>query len=152
MKVVITAEEMQQIVADFMSRQTAFGEVSGVTFSANGATVFFNEEPVEDADYEDDGDEDDSASITSTTPKKNRRRRRTKAEMKAAQETLGTEPEEQEPVAATAVEVEEVEATTEPADIDTPVEDDLLSTAEEPAVDTTAEPDLFTEDDDDLFK
>ena len=53
MKVVITAEEMQQIVADFMSRQTAFGEVSGVTFSANGATVFFDEEPVEEADYED---------------------------------------------------------------------------------------------------
>ena len=149
MKVVITAEEMQQIVADFMSRQTAFGEVSGVTFSVNGATVFFNEEPVEDADYEDDGDEDDSASITSTTPKKNRRRRRTKAEMKAAQETVETEPEEQEPVGTAA---EEVEATTEPADIDTPVEDDLLSTTEEPAVDTTAEPDLFTEDDDDLFK
>ena len=97
MKVVITAEEMQQIVADFMSRQTAFGEVSGVTFSANGATVFFNEEPVEDADYEADGDEDDSVSTTSTTPKKNRRRRRTKAEMKAAQETADTEPEEPAP-------------------------------------------------------
>ena len=148
MKVVITAEEMQQIVADFMSRQTAFGEVSGVTFSANGATVFFNEEPVEDAEFEDD--EEDSVSTTDTTPKKNRRRRRTKAEMKAAQETVETEPEEQEPV-VTPVEVEE-EATTEPADIDTPVEDDLLNTTEEPAVDTTAEPDLFTEDDDDLFK
>ena len=145
MKVVITAEEMQQIVADFMSRQTAFGEVSGVTFSANGATVFFNEEPVEDADYEDDGDE--PVSTASTTPKKNRRRRRTKAEMKAAQETLGVKPEEQEPVVATVV---EATATTEPTDIDTPVEDDLLSTTEEPAVDT--EPDLFTEDDDDLFK
>ena len=149
MKVVITAEEMQQIVADFMSRQTAFGEVSGVTFSANGATVFFNEEPVEDADYEDDGDENDSVSTTGAAPKKNRRRRRTKAEMKAAQETLGIEPEEQEPVVATVV---EAEATTEPTDIDTPVEDDLLNTTEEPAVDTTAEPDLFTEDDDDLFK
>lgn len=149
MKVVITAEEMQQIVADFMSRQTAFGEVSGVTFSANGATVFFNEEPVEDADYEDDGDEDDSVSTTGAAPKKNRRRRRTKAEMKAAQETVETEPEEQEPVVAT---VAEVEATTEPTDIDTPVEDDLLGTTEEPTVDTTAEPDLFTEDDDDLFK
>lgn len=149
MKVVVTAEEMQQIVADFMSRQTAFGEVSGVTFSANGATVFFNEEPVEDTDYEDDGDEGDSASITSTTPKKNRRRRRTKAEMKAAQETVETGPEEQEPVVATVV---EAEATTEPADIDTLVEDNLLDTAEEPEVDTTAEPDLFTEDDDDLFK
>lgn len=151
MKVVITAEEMQQIVADFMSRQTAFGVVSGVTFSANGATVFFNEEPVEDADYEDDGDENDSVSTTGAAPKKNRRRRRTKAEMKAAQETLGIEPEEQEPVVATVVEVEE-EATTEPTDIATPVEDDLLNTIEEPAVDTTAEPDLFTEDDDDLFK
>ena len=149
MKVVITAEEMQQIVADFMSRQTAFGEVSGVTFSANGATVFFNEEPVEDADYEDDGDAEDSVSTTDTAPKKNRRRRRTKAEMKAAQETLGTEPEEQEPVVTTVV---EAEATAELTDIDTPVEDDLLGTAEEPAVDTTAEPDLFTEDDDDLFK
>ena len=149
MKVVITAEEMQQIVADFMSRQTAFGEVSGVTFSANGATVFFNEEPVEDADYEDDGDVEDSVSTTGAAPKKNRRRRRTKAEMKAAQETVETEPEEQEPVVTA---VEEVEATTEPADIATPVEDDLLSTTEEPAVDTTAEPDLFTEDDDDLFK
>ena len=148
MKVVITAEEMQQIVADFMSRQTAFGEVSGVTFSANGATVFFNEEPVEDDDYEDDVEE--SVSTTGAAPKKNRRRRRTKAEMKAAQETGETEPEDQEPV-VTAVEVE-VKATTEPADIDTPVEDDLLSTTEEPAVDTTAEPDLFTEDDDDLFK
>ena len=145
MKVVITAEEMQQIVADFMSRQTAFGEVSGVTFSANGATVFFNEEPVEDADYEDDGDE--PVSTASTTPKKNRRRRRTKAEMKAAQETVETDPEEQEPVVATVV---EEEATPEPADIDTSVEDDLLDTAEEPEVDTTAEPDLFTEDD--LFK
>ena len=151
MKVVITAEEMQEIVADFMSRQTAFGEVSGVTFSANGATVFFNEEPVEDADYEDDGDAEDSVSTTDTAPKKNRRRRRTKAEMKAAQETLGTEPEEQEPVVATVAEVEE-EATTEPTDIAAPVEDDLLSTTEAPAVDTTAEPDLFTEDDDDLFK
>ena len=150
MKVVITAEEMQQIVADFMSRQTAFGVVSGVTFSANGATVFFNEELIEDAEFEDD--EEDSVSTTDTAPKKNRRRRRTKAEMKAAQETVETEPEEQEPVVATAVGVEEVEATTEPADIDTPVEDDLLSTTEEPAVDTTAEPDLFTEDDDDLFK
>ena len=149
MKVVITAEEMQQIVADFMSRQTAFGEVSGVTFSANGATVFFNEEPVEDADYEDDGDEDDSVSTTGAAPKKNRRRRRTKAEMKAAQETVETEPEEQEPLVATSV---EVEATTEPTDIDTPVEDDLLNTTEEPEVDTTDEPDLFTEDDDDLFK
>lgn len=149
MKVVITAEEMQEIVADFMSRQTAFGEVSGVTFSANGATVFFNEEPVEDADYEDDGDAEDSVSTTDTAPKKNRRRRRTKAEMKAAQETLGTEPEEQEPVVTTVV---EAEATAELTDIDTPVEDDLLGTAEEPAVDTTAEPDLFTEDDDDLFK
>lgn len=147
MKVVITAEEMQQIVADFMSRQTAFGEVSGVTFSANGATVFFNEEPVEDADYEDDGDE--PVSTTDTAPKKNRRRRRTKAEMKAAQETVETEPDEQEPVVAP---VMEEEATPEPADIDTSVEDDLLSIAEEPAVDTTAEPDLFTEDDDDLFK
>ena len=146
MKVVITAEEMQQIVADFMSRQTAFGEVSGVTFSANGATVFFNEEPVEEADDEDD--DDDSVSTPSTAPKKNRRRRRTKAEMKAAQETVETE---QEPVEATVVEVEE-ETPTEPADIDTPVEDDLLSTNEEPVVDTTAEPDLFTEDDDDLFK
>ena len=146
MKVVITAEEMQQIVADFMSRQTAFGEVSGVTFSVNGATVFFNEEPAEEDDYEDDVE--DSVSTTGAAPKKNRRRRRTKAEMKAAQETVETEPEEQEPV-VTAV---EVEATTEPADIDTPVEDDLLSTTEEPAVDTTAEPDLFTEDDDDLFK
>ena len=149
MKVVITAEEMQQIVADFMSRQTAFGVVSGVTFSANGATVFFNEEPVEEDDYEDDVE--DSVSTTGAAPKKNRRRRRTKAEMKAAQETLGIEPEEQEPVVATVVEVEK-EATTEPADIDTPVEDDLLNTTEEPAVDTTAEPDLFTEDDDDLFK
>ena len=146
MKVVITAEEMQQIVADFMSRQTAFGEVSGVTFSANGATVFFDEEPVEEDDYEDA--EEDSVSTTSTAPKKNRRRRRTKAEMKAAQETVETE---QEPVEATVVEVEE-ETPTEPADIDTPVEDDLLSTNEEPVVDTTAEPDLFTEDDDDLFK
>ena len=144
MKVVITAEEMQQIVADFMSRQTAFGEVSGVTFSANGATVFFNEEPVEEDDYEDDVE--DSVSTTGAAPKKNRRRRRTKAEMKAAQET---EPEEQEPVVAT---VAEVEATTEPTDIDTLVEDDLLGTAEAPTVDTTAEPDLFTEDDDDLFK
>ena len=149
MKVVITAEEMQQIVADFMSRQTAFGEVSGVTFSANGATVFFNEAPVEEADDEDD--DDDSVSTPSTAPKKNRRRRRTKAEMKAAQETVQTGPEEQEPVEAPAVEVEE-ETTTEPADIDTLVEDDLLSTNEEPVVDTTAEPDLFTEDDDDLFK
>ena len=147
MKVVITAEEMQQIVADFMSRQTAFGEVSGVTFSANGATVFFNEELIEDTEYEDD--EEDSVSTTDTAPKKNRRRRRTKAEMKAAQETLETEPEEQEPVVAPAV---EAEATTEPTDIDTPVEDDLLNTIEEPEVDTTAEPDLFTEDDDDLFK
>ena len=93
MKVVITAEEMQQIVADFMSRQTAFGEVSGVTFSAEGATVFFNEDPVEEADYEDA--EEDSVSTTGTAPKKNRRRRRTKAEMKAAQETAETE---QEPV------------------------------------------------------
>ena len=149
MKVIITAEEMQQIVADFMSRQTAFGEVSGVTFSANGATVFFNAEPAEEDDYEDDVE--DSVSTTGAAPKKNRRRRRTKAEMKAAQETLGIEPEEQEPVVATVVEVEE-EATTEPTDIDTPVEDDLLNTTEEPEVDTTAEPDLFTEDDDDLFK
>ena len=147
MKVVVTAEEMQQIVADFMSRQTAFGEVSGVTFSANGATVFFNEEPVEEDDYEDDVE--DSVSTAGAAPKKNRRRRRTKAEMKAAQETVETEPEKQEPVAATVV---EAEATTEPADIDTLVEDDLLGTAEEPEVDTTAEPDLFTEDDDDLFK
>ena len=54
MKVVVTAKEMQQIVADFMSRQTAFGEVSGDTFSVNGATVFFNEEPTEEDDYEDD--------------------------------------------------------------------------------------------------
>ena len=69
--------------------------------------------------------------------------------MKAAQETVETEPEEQEPVVATVV---EATATTEPTDIDTPVEDDLLSPAEEPEVDTTAEPDLFTEDDDDLFK
>ena len=58
MKVVITAEEMQQIVADFMSRQTAFGVVSGVTFSANGATVFFNEELIEDAEFEDDEEKD----------------------------------------------------------------------------------------------
>ena len=148
MKVVITAEEMQQIVADFMSRQTAFGEVSGVTFSAEGATVFFNEEPVEEADYEDA--EEDSVSTTGTAPKKNRRRRRTKAEMKAAQETVDTEPEEP---AQAVVE----EDTTEPTDIDTlveePVEDDFLTTNEEPEVVTTpTEPDLFTEDDDDLFK
>ena len=145
MKVVITAEEMQQIVADFMSRQTAFGEVSGVTLSINGATVFFDEEPVEEVEYE--YDVGDSAGTVNTTPKKNRRRRRTKAEMKAAQETVETDPEEQEPVV-----VEEEEATPEPADIDTSVEDDLLDTTEEPTVDTTAEPDLFTEDDDDLFK
>ena len=149
MKVVVTAEEMQQIVADFMSRQTAFGEVSGVTLSVNGATVFFNEEPVEEAEYE--GDDEEPVGTGNTAPKKNRRRRRTKAEMKAAQETVETDPEEQEPVV-----VEEEEATPEPADIDTlveeTVEDDLLSTTEEPEVDTTAEPDLFTEDDDDLFK
>lgn len=148
MKVVVTAEEMQQIVADFMSRQTAFGEVSGVTFSANGATVFFNEEPVEEVDYEYD-DDAEPVGTGSTAPKKNRRRRRTKAEMKAAQEAVETDPEEQEPVVAAVV---EEEATPEPADIDTSVEDDLLGTAEEPEVDTTAEPDLFTEDDDDLFK
>ena len=147
MKVVITAEEMQQIVADFMSRQTAFGEVSGVTFSANGATVFFNEEPVDEV--EEDEYEEASVGTANTAPKKNRRRRRTKAEMKAAQETVDTEPEEPAPAVVE-------EDTTEPADIDAlveeTVEDDLLGTTEEPEVTTPTEPDLFTEDDDDLFK
>lgn len=143
MKVVINAEEMQRIVADFMSRQTAFGEVSGVTFSANGATVFFDEDPVEETEFEDN--EEDSVGTVSAAPKKNRRRRRTKAEMKAAQEPVETEPEVEE------------EVTPESTDIDTAVEDtveeDLFGTTEEPEVDTSAtEPDLFTEDDDDLFK